>query len=41
MPGLRAPVYVTVVPIDPPVVVRFLIAEEFRTIRLIEFLPLP
>ncbi len=41
VPGLRAPVYVTVVPLDPPVVVRFLIAEEFRTIRLIELLPLP
>ncbi|MBV8160224.1 MAG: hypothetical protein JO265_04810 [Acidimicrobiia bacterium] len=35
VPGVRAPVYVTVLPLTPPVALTFLLAEQFRTIRLI------
>jgi hypothetical protein len=40
VPGVLAPVYIAVAPLRPPVVVRFLLAEQFRTVRLLAFLPL-
>ncbi|MDP9389245.1 MAG: hypothetical protein M3Q48_15350 [Actinomycetota bacterium] len=41
VPGVRAPVFIAVVPLNPPVVVTFLHAEQFRTVRLIKITPLP
>ncbi len=41
VPGIKAPVYLAVVPLRPPVVVKFLHANQFRTVRLIAFGPLP
>lgn len=41
VPGLQAPVYIVVVPLDPPVVIRFLLAEQFHAIRLISLRTLP
>lgn len=40
VPGVRAPVYVVVTPVRGQVL-RFLLAEQFQTIKLIEFVPLP
>jgi hypothetical protein len=40
VPGIPAPVYLAVV-LRPPVVVRYLIAEQFHTVRVIGISPLP
>jgi hypothetical protein len=42
LPGIRAPLFVEVVPLGGKhVVVRFLIAEQFRTVRILGIGPLP
>lgn len=41
VPGVLAPVYMTVAPVRPPVVVTFLLAEQFRTVKLIRISDLP
>ena len=40
VPGIRAPVYIVVTPVRRTTL-RFLLAEQFRTISLIEFRVLP
>jgi hypothetical protein len=35
VPGVRASVYLAVIPCRPPLAVTFLIATEFRTVKLI------
>lgn len=41
VPGVLAPVYTAVAPVRPPVVVVFLLAEQFRTVKLIRIRDLP
>ncbi|MGH9152897.1 MAG: hypothetical protein ACRD03_10975 [Acidimicrobiales bacterium] len=41
VPGILAPVFIAVVPLRPPVVVRFLCADQFRTVRIISIKALP
>ena len=41
VPGIAAPVYIWIVPLTPPVAVRFLLAEQYRTIRLIRMTTVP
>ncbi len=36
VPGVLAPVYIAVVPTQPPAVVTFLLAEQFQTVKLIK-----
>jgi len=36
LPGVRAPVYIAVVATEPLVIIEFLVAEEFRTVRLLD-----
>lgn len=40
VPGVRAPVYFAMVPVRPAAVARFLIAEEFHTVKFINIVPL-
>ena len=40
MPNIAAPVYVVQVPLRPPVVLTFLYAFHFHTIRLLKIRPL-
>ena len=42
VPGVLAPVYVAVLPLAAaPVVVRFLLAEQFQTVKILGIGPLP
>jgi hypothetical protein len=41
VPGVLAPVYMAVAPLRPPAVVTFLLAEQFRTLKLIRIRSLP
>lgn len=41
VPGVRAPVYMVLVPLRPPVVIKFLYAEQFHALKLIEMGLLP
>lgn len=36
VPGIRAPVYLAIVPVARPIAIKFLLAEQFRTIKLAE-----
>lgn len=41
VPAIRAPVYIVFAPLRPtPVVVRFLLAEQYHTVKLIDIRPL-
>jgi hypothetical protein len=40
LPGVRAPVYLAFTPVRPFTLI-YLVAEEYRTIRLIKFSTLP
>jgi len=40
LPGVRAPIYISVVALEPPVVIEFLVADQFRTIRLLDIRPM-
>jgi hypothetical protein len=40
VPGIRAQVYIVLVPVRN-LTLRFLFAEQFKTIKMIEFVPLP
>jgi hypothetical protein len=41
VPGVRAPAYIAIVPLREPVVVRYLLAEQFHTINVLAIGPLP
>jgi hypothetical protein len=41
VPGVRAPIFIRVVPVHPPVYVTFLLADEFHTIKVIKIRPMP
>ncbi len=42
VPGVRAPVFIVVVPLNPsPVLIRFLYADQYHCVKLIHFGPLP
>jgi hypothetical protein len=42
VPGILGPVYIEVVPLGPKhIIVRFLIAEQFHTVRILGIGPLP
>lgn len=41
VPGVKAPVYFTVVPLQPPVVIRFLLDQQFHVIKFLGFGSLP
>lgn len=41
LPGVQAPIYLAVVPLRDPVTVKFLYAEQFRTLKVISVDPLP
>jgi hypothetical protein len=41
VPGIDAPVYIALVATRQITVARFLVAEQYKTIRLINFRPLP
>lgn len=42
VPGVEAPVFILVVPIRPsPVLVRFLYADQFHAVRIIDIRPMP
>lgn len=40
LPGVRAPVLIGKVSTKPPVMVRYLIADQFHTVRIIKIAPL-
>ncbi len=41
VPGVRAPVFIVIVPLRPtPALVRFLYAEQFRTVKIIDIRPM-
>lgn len=41
LPGVKAPVYLAIVPTRPRSAVKFLLAEQFRTVKIISIDPLP
>lgn len=41
VPGVKAPIYFTVVPLQPPVVIRFLLDQQFHVIKFLGIGPLP